>query len=132
MDEDSEAVSPVIATIILVAIGVVLGAVLFIILGGLGGGSDEATPAMTFTVDESKRTATLLSGPPNLKWGDFDLKGCPAAKLSATGGPPVPWANRGNNTAVQAGAVISGCASGQVLILTYKPSNGVVYEHRFF
>ena len=50
--KDEKAVSPVIATILMVAITVVLAAVLYVMVTGLiGGGGGTAAPALTFTTD---------------------------------------------------------------------------------
>jgi flagellin-like protein len=51
--KDSKAVSPVIATILMVAITVVLAAVLYVMVMGFGG-SDTQTPTGSFTTADNK------------------------------------------------------------------------------
>ena len=55
---DEEAVSPVIATILMVAITVVLAAVLYVMVMGLGGQESQTTPVATFTFEEAKAGTT--------------------------------------------------------------------------
>ncbi len=51
-----DAVSPVIATILMVAITVVLAAVLYVMVMGFGGGGGQETPTITMTY---QKTASL-------------------------------------------------------------------------
>jgi len=79
--KDSRAVSPVIATILMVAITVVLAAVLYVMVSGYGGG-DTQTPTGSFTMADNKGGGTywLKLGPmtPTTNWD--------ACKLSMTDG----------------------------------------------
>lgn len=54
--KDQEAVSPVIATILMVAITVVLAAVLYVMVAGLIGGGGTSRPAVT--LDSARSTGT--------------------------------------------------------------------------
>jgi flagellin-like protein len=58
--KDAEGVSPVIATILMVAITVVLAAVLYVMVLGFGGG--ESTPSIQFT------SKTAVENPDGYKW----------------------------------------------------------------
>lgn len=106
-----EAVSPVIAVILMVAITVVLAATVFVLVADIGEVNDPA-PAMAFSRDESKDQLVLISSEPGLVWSDFTFTGCVA-----------PTGN------VTAGQVIQ-CQPGDVLV-SYKPSNSVVYRTVF-
>ncbi len=63
INKDKEAVSPVIATILMVAITVVLAAVLYVMVIGFGGGGATAPPGtMTALTPTSQWNATLTFG----------------------------------------------------------------------
>jgi archaeal type IV pilus assembly protein PilA len=53
MRKDGKAVSPVIATILMVAITVVLAAVLYVMVMGFGGGGTQSTPTATMTYQKT-------------------------------------------------------------------------------
>ncbi len=59
--KDEQAVSPVIATILMVAITVVLAAVLYVMVSGLiGGTTTSSKPAVTLTVSKTSTGADIL------------------------------------------------------------------------
>ncbi len=59
--KDEQAVSPVIATILMVAITVVLAAVLYVMVSGLiGGTTTSSKPAVTLTISKTSTGADIL------------------------------------------------------------------------
>ena len=59
--KDEQAVSPVIATILMVAITVVLAAVLYVMVSGLiGGTTTSSKPAVTLTISKTSNGADIL------------------------------------------------------------------------
>jgi len=85
--KDSEAVSPVIATILMVAITVVLAAVLYVMVMGFGGtGAQTPTGAFTTATKTSSTTEKILFGTisPDTKFIDCKLVVDPADAASAT------------------------------------------------
>jgi flagellin-like protein len=93
--KDEEAVSPVIATILMVAITVVLAAVLYVMVSGLIGGPSTSKPTVAFTTPApngigeqiSVASASQAVGPANYKV-NFAAAGSPgtAAAMPTTGG----------------------------------------------
>lgn len=88
--KDSEAVSPVIATILMVAITVVLAAVLYVMVLGFGG-TGEQTPTASLTKETVtggvKLTFTAVS--PETLWTDLTV-------LLTDGTDTVSWTNLTN------------------------------------
>ena len=86
---DEKAVSPVIATILMVAITVVLAAVLYVMVTGLiGGGGGTAPPAITFSADspstgvwEAEIQVSRASG-----WGSYRISLTNETVGAASGG----------------------------------------------
>lgn len=120
-----EAVSPVIAVILMVAITVVLSAVVYVWVSGMGEGQDMA-PSLSLQSsgsDSSGANYTVISATPDLLWSDLkflvDGKGANATLPSGT---------------VDAGDVFrvngSGLA-GKTLSVVDVPSNSVVISVRF-
>jgi flagellin-like protein len=73
--KDDEAVSPVIATILMVAITVVLAAVLYVMVIGFGGGGSQAPPGNFSPITvTSSTTATLTFGTFNPVPKPMDIK----------------------------------------------------------
>ncbi len=74
--KDAEAVSPVIATILMVAITVVLAAVLYVMVLGFGGGGGQ-TPTATFdkgTVTNGKKIIVLSMSRADVSWDDITVQ----------------------------------------------------------
>ena len=81
MRKDKSAVSPVIATILMVAITVVLAAVLYVMVMGFGG-STASTPTGAFTSATGASTAKQINIgviSPTTKWTDCKVTITPAA-----------------------------------------------------
>ena len=74
--KDSEAVSPVIATILMVAITVVLAAVLYVMVLGFGGTS-QTTPAATYskqTITNGQRVNIVSITKTDVSWDDIKVQ----------------------------------------------------------
>ena len=77
LNGDDEAVSPVIAVILMVAITVVLAATVYVWVSGFG--SSGTTPAKTMSLTSSggivdgNKTYVIASASPGLKWTDLDF-----------------------------------------------------------
>ncbi len=94
--KDELAVSPVIATILMVAITVVLAAVLYVMVSGLiGGTSTTSKPTVTLTVSKITGGVSILvagiqpsSSPANFKLniGNATTSGSPQAAPTTAGG----------------------------------------------
>lgn len=111
--KDTNAVSPVIAVILMVAITVVLAATVFVLVADIG--TNQPAPSVSFTVDSVADTLTVSSVSTNaLTWGELRVDGCDAPD--------------GNST-VDAGDVMREC-SGQVTVVHIN-SNTMIYTARF-
>jgi flagellin-like protein len=87
--DDDEAVSPVIAVILMVAITVVLAAVVYMWVSGFTGGQQQAG-TMSLTMDSHGAgyyNLTVVSASPSLKWDDVrvTMDGTPATFTALTG-----------------------------------------------
>lgn len=74
--KDSEAVSPVIATILMVAITVVLAAVLYVMVLGFGGTS-QTTPAATYqktTITNGQKISIVSITKTDVSWDDVKVQ----------------------------------------------------------
>jgi flagellin-like protein len=74
--KDSEAVSPVIATILMVAITVVLAAVLYVMVLGFGGTSTQ-TPAATYqkaTITNGQKITIVSITKTDVPWDDVTIQ----------------------------------------------------------
>ncbi len=73
--KDSSGVSPVIATILMVAITVVLAAVLYVMVSGFGGGGDATPTGDIKSTSKTSTAATFVFGPinPDTQWIDCKL-----------------------------------------------------------
>ncbi len=123
-NRDEEAVSPVIATILMVAITVVLAAVLYVMVIGMGGGS-ASTPAGSWNsvAPESQTTAKVVFGAFTVDVKPLDLKIFVSVNESATGSITIP-SNTG--TAPQTCTWTDGPAGAAVTYFDYSPAGGTV------
>jgi len=86
--KDAEAVSPVIATILMVAITVVLAAVLYVMVLGFGGNTDVTpTTSMTKTSITAGYQFAPTTPTETAAWGDVTIV------LEAVGYTPISWSN---------------------------------------
>jgi archaeal type IV pilus assembly protein PilA len=144
MRKDSKAVSPVIATILMVAITVVLAAVLYVMVMGFGGGNTQNTPTATMTYQKtttvapqtlSTYTFTVAGVTRNdVKLSDLTILVTPSvAALPNTqpaGNPAIGPGTTGNLVAGDQ-FIVSGCTPGIAYTITigYAPSGGAVYQN---
>ena len=66
LEDDEQAVSPVIATILMVAITVVLSGVIYVWASSLADTSAKGVPRMTFSVDSSQQLVTIMDSTASL------------------------------------------------------------------
>jgi len=129
MRKNREAVSPVIATILMVAITVVLAAVLYVMVMGFGGGQGGQTPAITMTyqkVATGEYNFTVAGVNKNdVKWTDLSIVVSPAGAGAVTSATP----NVGAGDIV----AVTGLTSGVTCTLTlkYTPTGGAAYQVNF-
>lgn len=90
LKNDEEAVSPVIAVILMVAITVVLAATVYVWVSGFGASNSQPAKSIALTGDgalntpasnNDQKTYMVASASPGLKWADLTVKlgGAPAA-----------------------------------------------------
>ena len=76
LDRD-EAVSPVIAVILMVAITVVLAATVYVWVSGFGTGGQGAAKTISLSsgsaISADNKTYVVAAGTPGMKWGDLDF-----------------------------------------------------------
>lgn len=111
--KDQNAVSPVIAVILMVAITVVLAATVFVLVSDISQHTATVGPAVSFQEEKAKGNLTVTQAPEGLNWSDFDIDGCSALPTGQ----------------VEAGDKLSGC-DGEVSI-RHKPSNSLTYKGTF-
>jgi flagellin-like protein len=116
--KDKSAVSPVIATILMVAITVVLAAVLYVMVMGFGGNTNS-TPTGSFTSvtgTTANKVISVGAVSPTVKWTDVKFSIQPG-----TGAPVVSSA-----ITTQAGTNVTVAVTGYTLFGTNLASNGNV------
>jgi flagellin-like protein len=111
--DDTKAVSPVIAVILMVAITVVLAATVFVLVTDIQAGNSKAGPQIAWRENQADDTLTVQQAPTGLNWTQFTVQGC-------TGVP---------TGTLDAGDTVTGC-SGAVTV-RHNPSNSLVYQGRF-
>ena len=105
--KDAEAVSPVIATILMVAITVVLAAVLYVMVLGFGGGGGQ-TPTATFdkqTITAGKKIIVLSMSRADVSWDDITVQLADSGTGAATWLPTKADLSGSNNHNYSTGAV---------------------------
>lgn len=108
-----DAVSPVIAVILMVAITVVLAATVFVLVAGIGK-ETKLAPKMVLHEDKGTSTLTVYQADANQKWSEWTVTGC----TSPTG-----------TDTVDPGDQLTAC-SGRVTV-SHKESGTLVYEGEF-
>jgi flagellin-like protein len=128
---DEDAVSPVIATILMVAITVVLAAVLYVMVIGMGGGTSKTAPAGSITFTQISGTAQKIT------FGTFSPVPSPTELkiiLTPTTGNPIELAilsiplatpNPTNLTGA-AGSATGFVATGWATYYDYQPTGNAV------
>lgn len=112
---DREAVSPVIAVILMVAITVVLAAVVFVMVSDISDNAGTSAPNIGFQPDYPAQAITVYHvAKPGMEWDDFTVRGCTRPE--------------GNET-VDPGDRLTEC-SGDVSVI-HEPSRTLVYTAKF-
>jgi len=121
---DEEAVSPVIATILMVAITVVLAAVLYVMVIGMGG-SSTSTPAGSWqdVAPTGQTTGKCVFGAFTTDVAPLDIKIFMSINGTATGSITIP-SNTG--AAPQTCTWTGGPAGAGVTYFDYSPAGGTV------
>jgi flagellin-like protein len=69
-----EAVSPVIAVILMVAITVVLAATVFVLVSDIGGNTANSAPSISWTADEGNDRLTVSTAAQNADWNRLTVQ----------------------------------------------------------
>ena len=148
MRKDGKAVSPVIATILMVAITVVLAAVLYVMVMGFGGSNSQTTPTATMTYTKTANTgaqtlSTYTFTVASVTRNDVKMTDLAILVTPAVAGPPSPapagnpaiGAAPGTTGNLIAGdqVVITGCTPNVAYTFTlqYTPTGSAVYQVTF-
>ena len=127
LKNDEDAVSPVIAVILMVAITVVLAATVYVWVSGFSGGQGQAAKSLALSsagaITSSTKTYTISSATPGMKWSDlkFTLEG---TDLTYDGTDP---ANANNEFYVKDGS--STVAGSSLPTTTVDAGDSVVLYH---
>jgi len=129
--KDSEAVSPVIATILMVAITVVLAAVLYVMVLGFGGTSTQ-TPAATYmknTVTGGQKITIVSITKTDVPWDDVTIQVTNGSVIAAF--TPLK-ADLSTTTAKAYGPVALGAGTTVTVTVTDVSGNGFVSGTDYF
>lgn len=113
LDVDENAVSPVIAVILMVAITVVLAATVFVLVSDIDKNNASPAPQIAWREDQQADTLTVQQAPTGLVWSSFTVNGCTTIPTGT----------------LDAGDFLAGCA-GSVTV-RHNPSNSLVYSGTF-
>jgi len=129
--KDSEAVSPVIATILMVAITVVLAAVLYVMVLGFGGTS-TTTPAATYqkaSITNGEKITIVSITKTDVPWDDVKIQVSDGTTIQA-------WTStktaQSTTNAVNLGAKLLGTGLTVTVNLTDVSGNGLVSGTDYF
>ncbi|MHC1710424.1 MAG: archaellin/type IV pilin N-terminal domain-containing protein [Methanomassiliicoccales archaeon] len=130
---NNKAVSPVIATILMVAITVVLAAVLYVMVMGFGGGDDDQAPSGVLGNVEADLSEagtyniTIISISPETDIVDLRYKVGPTGTLEEFV-VDTDFFDLGDDNAASAGDyfVVTGAANGVVIYLIHEPTGDVI------
>lgn len=118
LGRDEAAMSPVLATVLLVSIVVTLGAGVMLVAGKIQGTQATKPPVLAFTTDTARGQAQVVLADPGLDWSrDLVLSGSCAPLLNGSPFPGSP------GTPVTPGDVLS-CGTGEELRIVSTPSGG--------
>ena len=90
--EADEAVSPVIAVILMVAITVVLAATVFVLVSDIGSNTSQQGPQMGWAESEPDDEFTITQGPSQVNWDEFEIKCSAPGTECATGAGTIVFA----------------------------------------
>ena len=116
---DDDAVSPVIAVILLVAITVVLAASIWFIVNGMTG-TQEKTPNVVCTVDNANDKLIVSSAERGVAWDDITI--------TYTEGATLTNSTSFTDKDVTAGdyITVSGLTGNVEITFVYEPSNSII------
>ena len=125
--KDEEAVSAVIGVILMVAITVAIAATVYVYVSGMMGGSTQRTPSITFTMDESANTLTVVSADSGVAWSDIFM--------NATADVGTNYSNAmGQSGDVQAGDTINfdglNLDGDITIVFRHDPTNSLLGSYR--
>jgi flagellin-like protein len=116
-----DAVSPVIAVILMVAITVVLAATVFVLVSDIGGNTANSAPSISWTSDEGQDKLVVSTAAQNADWNRLTVQvdsctGAAAGKFGYIGGPNTAThvskpATAASKTALNSGAAAVNCAN---------------------
>lgn len=130
ISRDAEAVSPVVAAILLVAVTVVLAGVVLLFSGRVADETPEVAPAVDFQEDEANDEAMVSALGAPVAWRDLQVSGCDQLLVLDTAGAVLDVL-LDSEAPVQAGQRITGCQPGETLTVVHTPSNTLLYRHSF-
>jgi hypothetical protein len=122
-----EAVSAVLATVLLIGIAIALAAAVFVAVQVLTDDREvERKPAFAITADPNEPSMKVVRAEDGLTWDDLHLGGTCMPELNGGPFPPPP------GTLVQAGDVIA-CSAGDTLLVSIREDSGnaLLLDHRF-
>lgn len=113
LKEQTEAVSPVIGVILMVAITVVLAAVVFVLVSDIGNQPEEA-PRVILQTEDGGGNFTVISTNTDIPWSDILIggNGCMPEAVDEF---------------FSAGDIIAGCQ--RKLTVVHRPSDTVIYNY---
>lgn len=139
-----DAVSPVIAVILMVAITVVLAATVFVLVSDIGQNTSKNAPVISWQTDESTDSWSIAQAPNAVLWSDYEIKanttsaGYEFNGDASPGGTTVTAADTyealtGTPTEVEGGQTIGFCGPtvGATFTLRHVPSNSQAHSFTF-
>ena len=128
MRKDGKAVSPVIATILMVAITVVLAAVLYVMVMGFGGSNNQQTPTATMTYTKTTATSYTFTiaglSRNDVKATDVTMK----VNVGSTAAVNVTHFSSPNLMAGDTIVVTTAANSIYTLTMVYEPTGAAIYQ----
>lgn len=138
---DTQAVSPIIAVILMVAITVVLAATVFVLVSDIGGQSTNTAPQVAWSPDEIQDRLSVNTATQNADWARLNLTSNGlnvryALNNEATStSQKLPYMATANPARIQAGDYLSFCAnvaqSNVEIIVRDSTANAVILRHTF-
>lgn len=144
-----EAVSPVIAVILMVAITVVLAATVFVLVSDIGSQTQTTQPAVSWTMDEVADRWEIAQAPNQVAWASYSIKSATTVRAAlnavadGTGGEEVAADADGEDLStgtflgknLSAGDYLDFCVAGGAtnvqITLTHIASNSIANQKTF-
>ena len=148
---EDEAVSPVIAVILMVAITVVLAATVFVLVSDIGNQSNTSQPPVSWGMDETTDRWSVSQAPNQVSWASYNIKSSLAdlkvalneqgTDTSTAAGTTATELNSGTfaGDSLAAGDYLDFCVGGSATLpstnveitLTHIPSNSIANQKTF-